>query len=163
LVFYDFDGLLVFDAGDRRSRGLADVGGAAVAAIRDDPLRVVHFGVGVRLFRSIMFVIAGGFGGLAGGLFACTFQAVDPSVFNWTVSGSALIMALVGGLYSAWGPVLGATMIVLLNYYLSTLAPALWTFFLGLVVAVVVIALPHGLVSAPERVRSFVNHFRRRP
>jgi branched-chain amino acid transport system permease protein len=135
--------------------------GLSMRAIRDDPLRVVHFGVSVRLFRSVMFVIAGAFGGLAGGLFACTSQAVDPSVFNWTVSGSALIMALVGGLYAAWGPVLGATMIVLLNYYLSTLMPALWTFFLGIVVAVVVIALPHGLVSAPERVRTLVDHFRR--
>jgi len=134
--------------------------GLSMRAIRDDPLRVIHFGVSVRLFRAIMFVIAGGFGGLAGGLFACTSQAVDPAVFNWTVSGSALIMALVGGLYSTWGPVLGAIMIVLLNYYLSTLAPALWTFFLGLVVAVMVIALPHGLVSAPERVRALVHHFR---
>jgi len=135
--------------------------GLSMRAIRDDPLRVIHFGVSVRLFRAIMFVIAGGFGGLAGGLFACTSQAVDPAVFNWTVSGSALIMALVGGLYSTWGPVLGAIMIVLLNYYLSTLAPALWTFFLGIVVAVMVIALPHGLVSAPERVRALVHHFRR--
>jgi branched-chain amino acid transport system permease protein len=135
--------------------------GLSMRAIRDDPLRVVHFGVSVRLFRSVMFVIAGAFGGLAGGLFACTSQAVDPSVFNWTVSGSALIMALVGGLYSAWGPVLGATMIVLLNYYLSTLMPALWTFFLGIVVAVVVIVLPHGLASASERVRTFIDHFRR--
>ena len=135
--------------------------GLSMRAIRDDPLRVIHFGVSVRLFRAIMFVIAGGFGGLAGGLFACTSQAVDPAVFNWTVSGNALIMALVGGLYSTWGPVLGAIMIVLLNYYLSTLAPALWTFFLGLVVAVMVVALPHGLVSAPDRVRSLVHHFRR--
>jgi branched-chain amino acid transport system permease protein len=135
--------------------------GLSMRAIRDDPLRVVHFGVSVRLFRSVMFVIAGAFGGLAGGLFACTSQAVDPSVFNWTVSGSALIMALVGGLYSAWGPVLGATMIVLLNYYLSTLMPALWTFFLGIVVAVVVIVLPHGLASASERVRTLIDHFRR--
>jgi branched-chain amino acid transport system permease protein len=70
-------------------------------------------------------------------------------------------MALVGGLYSAWGPVLGATMIVLLNYYLSTLMPALWTFFLGIVVAVVVIVLPHGLASASERVRTLIDHFRR--
>jgi branched-chain amino acid transport system permease protein len=135
--------------------------GLSMRAIRDDPLRVVHFGVSVRLFRSVMFVIAGAFGGLAGGLFACTSQAVDPSVFNWTVSGSALIMGLVGGLYSAWGPVLGATMIVLLNYYLSTLMPALWTFFLGIVVAVVVIVLPHGLASASERVRTLIDHFRR--
>ena len=105
--------------------------GLSMRAIRDDPLRVIHFGVSVRLFRAIMFVIAGGFGGLAGGLFACTSQAVDPAVFNWTVSGSALIMALVGGLYSTWGPVLGAIMIVLLNYYLSTLAPAMWTLFLA--------------------------------
>lgn len=135
--------------------------GLSMRAIRDDPLRVVHFGVSVRLFRSVMFVIAGAFGGLAGGLFACTSQAVDPSVFNWTVSGSALIMALVGGLYSAWGPVLGATMIVLLNYYLSTLMPALWTFFLGIVVAIVVIVLPHGLASASERVRTLIDHFRR--
>ena len=135
--------------------------GLSMRAIRDDPLRVIHFGVSVRLFRAIMFVIAGGFGGLSGGLFACTSQAVDPAVFNWTVSGSALIMALVGGLYSTWGPVLGAIMIVLLNYYLSTLAPALWTFFLGLVVAVMVIALPQGLVSTPDRVRSLVHHFRR--
>ena len=135
--------------------------GLSMRAIRDDPLRVIHFGVSVRLFRAIMFIIAGGFGGLAGGLFACTSQAVDPAVFNWTVSGNALIMALVGGLYSTWGPVLGAIMIVLLNYYLSTLAPALWTFFLGLVVAVMVVALPHGLVSAPDRVRSLVHHFRR--
>ncbi len=135
--------------------------GLTMRAIRDDPLRVVHFGVSVRLLRAVMFVIAGGFGGLAGGLFACTSQAVDPAVFNWTVSGNALIMALVGGLYSTWGPVLGAIMIVLLNYYLSTLAPALWTFFLGLVVAAMVVALPHGLVSAPDRVRSLVHHFRR--
>jgi branched-chain amino acid transport system permease protein len=134
--------------------------GLSMRAIRDDPLRVIHYGVSVRLFRALMFVIAGAFGGLAGGLFACTSQAVDPSVFNWTVSGSALIMALVGGLYSAWGPVLGAALIVLLNYHLSNLAPAIWTFFLGIVVGIVVIALPLGLASAPERIRSLVDHFR---
>jgi branched-chain amino acid transport system permease protein len=135
--------------------------GLSMRAIRDDPLRMVHFGVSVRLFRSLMFVIAGAFGALAGGLSACTSQAVDPTVFNWTVSGGALIMALVGGLYSAWGPVLGAGLIVLLNYYLSSLAPALWTFLLGIVVAIVVIALPLGLVSAPQRLRALVEHFRR--
>ncbi len=132
--------------------------GLSMRAIRDDPLRVVHFGVSVRLFRAIMFVIAGGFGGLVGGLFACTSLAVDPAVFSWTVSGNALIMALVGGLYSTWGPVLGAIMIVLLNYYLSTLAPAIWTLFLGIVVALVVVALPQGLVSAPERLRALIHH-----
>jgi branched-chain amino acid transport system permease protein len=136
--------------------------GLSMRAIRDDPLRMVHFGVSVQLFRALMFVIAGVFGALAGGLSACTTQAVDPTVFNWTVSGGALIMALVGGLYSAWGPVLGAVLIVLLNYYLSNWAPALWTFFLGLIVAFVVIALPLGLVSAPERLRAMVEHLRRR-
>jgi branched-chain amino acid transport system permease protein len=135
--------------------------GLSMRAIRDDPLRMVHFGVSVRLFRSLMFVIAGSFGALAGGLSACTSQAVDPTVFNWTVSGGALIMALVGGLYSAWGPVLGAGLIVLLNYYLSSLAPALWTFLLGIVVSLVVIGLPLGLVSAPQRLRALLEHFRR--
>jgi branched-chain amino acid transport system permease protein len=136
--------------------------GHTMHAIRDDPLRTVHLGVNVRLYRLIMFVIAGAFGGLAGGLFAVTNQAVDPSVFNWTISGNALIMALIGGLYSFWGPILGAGTFVLLNHYLSNAAPTSWTLFLGIAVGVIVVALPRGFVSAPRQIQTLFHYARRR-
>jgi branched-chain amino acid transport system permease protein len=136
--------------------------GLTMHATRDDPLRTLHLGIPVRKYRLIMFTFAGAFGGLAGALFAFTTEAVDPSAFDWTISGNALLMCLLGGLYSFWGPAVGAVIYELLNYQLAQVLPKSWMLFLGIAVMLVVLGVPHGAVSAPERIGSLMRFVRGR-
>lgn len=125
--------------------------GAVLHALRDDPVRVVHMGVDVRRFRVIAFTLSGAFCGLAGSLAAYTQSAVSPEFFFWVISGNALIMCVLGGLNSFWGPALGAVVYVLLSHELQSYFPDMSILAMGIALLVVVLILPRGLVEAPRR------------
>ena len=126
--------------------------GHALHAVRDDPKRALYLGLNVRAYRIAAMTLASGAAGLAGALFAYANQIVTPDVLYWTRSGDPIIMSLIGGLDTFWGPALGAVVFVTITHYLAQITPS-WVLFVGLIFFGFVVVLPRGLLSLPERLR----------
>ena len=121
--------------------------GKALQSIRDNETRAVFIGLPVRLYRWIAFVISGSFTGLAGVLWLPLNRHVTPEILHWPFSGEIVFLTVLGGYKSFMGPIVGA---ISFNY-LKTYAIALteyWQMVLGIVLVVLVLALPSGIVGA---------------
>src|SRR5439155_9072365 len=102
--------------------------------------------------KYIAFVIAGGFGGLAGVLWAHANGHVSPEDVVLTTSVDALLMVVLGGPGTLVGGAVGAALVVFLREYLSTLVPW-WQYVLGGVYILTILFLPSGLMGIPDRIR----------
>jgi branched-chain amino acid transport system permease protein len=130
--------------------------GALQRAIRDDPVRVVSMGINVRLFRASVFMVSGAFCAVAGALTALTQFASSPEFFFWLISGNALIMVVLGGMGTFWGPIIGAAAYTLLIHELQDRFPDSSVLVSGLCLLALVLIAPRGLVGGPRRIRYFV-------
>ena len=126
--------------------------GRSLVGIRENELRMRILGYNTWLHKYIAFVIAGGFGGLAGVLWAHAHGLVSPEDVVLATSVDALLMVVLGGPGTLVGGALGAGIVVFLREYLSTLVPW-WQYVLGGVYVLTILYLPGGLMSLPERVR----------
>jgi branched-chain amino acid transport system permease protein len=124
--------------------------GYALRAGRDAPLRAEASGINLLLVRSVVFVIAGLFAGLAGGLFAYAKGSVFPTYIAISRSVDALLMVLLGGVDTLSGPLVGAALFVGLQDEILRLAE-LWRLLLGLVIILLVLAFPEGVVGFARR------------
>src|ERR1700738_210128 len=109
--------------------------GQSLAGIRERELRMRILGYNTWLHKYIAFIIAGGFGGLAGVLWAHTAGIVSPENVVLTTSVDALLMAVLGGAGTLIGGGIGAFIVFGLREYLSTLVPW-WQYALGAVYGV---------------------------
>ena len=85
-------------------------------------------------------------------MFALYNGFVAPDLVNWINSGNAIIMVVLGGSGTLYGPMLGAAAFTLVERQLSTVLPW-WRLLLGTLFVAVVLVLPKGLVSLPARLR----------
>jgi branched-chain amino acid transport system permease protein len=125
--------------------------GKALQAIRDNETRAQFLGVRVRHYRWLAFLISGTFTGLAGILWVPLNGLVTPEIVWWPFSGEIVFMTVLGGFRNFTGPIVGA---VAFNY-LKTYAIAsteFWQAALGIVLVVLVLALPAGIVGATKSV-----------
>jgi branched-chain amino acid transport system permease protein len=121
--------------------------GRILTTIRENPERAEFIGVNVRLYELIVFVIAGGFAGLAGGLFGIFNRGVFPDFAYWTKSSEVLIMAILGGIGHFWGPAVGALVLLVLNQQITSYTQY-WPFILGSILIVLLFGFPGGIVGA---------------
>nr|WP_229663718.1 ABC transporter permease [Halobellus salinus] len=126
--------------------------GTVLQAIRESELRARFVGYEVRSVKRQAFVVSSTLAGLSGALFALYNGFVAPDLLNWINSGNAIIMVVLGGSGTLYGPMLGAAAFTLIERQLSAVIPW-WRLLLGTVFVVVVLVLPKGLVSLPARVR----------
>ena len=126
--------------------------GKSLAGIRERELRMQILGYNTWLHKYIAFIIAGGFGGLAGVLWAHTNGHVSPETVVLTTSVDALLMVVLGGAGTLAGGAIGAAIVFGLREYLSTLVPW-WQYVLGGVYVLTILYLPTGLMGIPERIR----------
>jgi branched-chain amino acid transport system permease protein len=132
--------------------------GKALQAIRDNEIRASFIGIPVKRYRWIAFVISGLFAGLAGILWVPLNGLTTPDILYWPFSGEIVFMAVLGGFRTFTGPIIGA---VAFNY-LKTYAVAsseYWQLLLGLVLVILVLALPSGIVGT---IRNLYVRFTRR-
>jgi branched-chain amino acid transport system permease protein len=117
--------------------------GRVLQAIRENEERARGCGYNTRLVQLVTFVIAGTVAGLAGGMFAMlnNFVGLQP---YWLLSGVVLIMVILGGRSSLFGPFLGAVVYLLLESSLSRTF-ASWQLIVGAIFVVCVLAFPQGL------------------
>jgi branched-chain amino acid transport system permease protein len=120
--------------------------GKALQAIRDNETRARFVGIHIRRYRMIAFLVSGVFTGIAGALWVPLNGLTTPDIVYWPFSGEIVFMAVLGGFRNFTGPIVGA---VAFNY-LKTYAVGLtvyWQAFLGVVLVVLVLALPTGIVG----------------
>ena len=126
--------------------------GAVLRAGRDSPLRAGAMGLDVRRQRWLAFTLAGGFAGLAGGLYAFLKGSVFPDVMAIPTSVDALAMVLLGGVQTLGGPLVGALLFTGLEAELVA-RTNLWRLIIGLVIIALVLAFPKGIVGGFARLR----------
>jgi len=126
--------------------------GRSLVGIRERELRMRVLGYNTWLHKYLAFVIAGGFGGLAGVLLAHLNGLVSPEDVILTTSVDVLLMVVLGGSGTLVGAAIGAGVVVFLREYLSTLVPW-WQYVLGGVYVLTILYLPGGLMGIPERLR----------
>ena len=129
--------------------------GRMMAAMRDDELAFSMLGRNAIWVKVSVFGIGSGIAGIAGGLYAHYFRFLEPDQFGLLQSSAVLTMVVVGGLRTAWGPVIGALvlqlmpqMITFFNLPPSVLGPLQGLIFTGLVL-VFMFKRPQGLLAAP--------------
>ena len=128
--------------------------GRSLTGIRERELRMQILGYNTWLHKYIAFIIAGGFGGLSGVLWAHTAGIVSPENVVLTTSVDALLMAVLGGAGTLVGGAIGSFIVFGLREYLSTLVPW-WQYVLGAVYVLTILYLPTGLMGIPERYRQW--------
>jgi branched-chain amino acid transport system permease protein len=126
--------------------------GRSLEGIRERELRMRILGYNTWLHKYIAFIIAGGFGGLSGVLWAHANGIVSPEDVVLTTSVDALLMVVLGGAGTLVGGAIGAGVVVLLREYVSTLVPW-WQYLLGGLYVLIILYLPGGLLSIPARLR----------
>jgi branched-chain amino acid transport system permease protein len=125
--------------------------GYALRAIRENPRRARFIGVNVRRHQLLAFVLSGFFSGLAGGLFAFFNGSVFPDFAYLNKSFEPLVVVLLGGIQSFFGPLAGAVGFKILETVIARQWPVYWPLFLGSAVVFVVVALPQGFVGLLQR------------
>ena len=126
--------------------------GKAFTALRDNPIRAESLGVDIRNYTLLSFAIGAVYAGVAGALFASLVQFIEPAPFAVGSSIMMYLMVAVGGPGYFFGPVLGAAVGVILPEWLR-FAQGWYLFAFGAAVVLLMIWLPDGLLSIPDRWR----------
>jgi len=147
--------------------------GLAFRAIHENELEAKMIGIDTAKYRLLAFVLSTFFAGLAGGLFAQSIRYIQVSVFDPYYSFLPLMMAVIGGLRTMEGPIIGSVIIVSIDSFLpridpilqglmgplfpsiSNVGPPLRLLSLGLFLVIVVIFFPKGVTSLLHKVYSY--------
>lgn len=124
--------------------------GRTLIAIRENERRARFLGIPVEQHVWISFVISCTFASLAGALYALLNNFIDPRALYWTQSGNFVIMAVLGGMRSFWGPLIGAAIFVVLQDYVSSQTEN-WMSFIGLFFVLIVLFFPRGVLGILRR------------
>lgn len=120
--------------------------GQVLKAIRENEDRAISLGYDADRYKLMAFVISGGLAGLAGATKSLVFQLASLTDVHWTMSGEVVLMTLLGGMGTIFGPVVGAAVIISMQNYLAHLG-AWVTIVQGIVFVICVLAFRRGIVG----------------
>ena len=120
--------------------------GQVLKAIRENEPRALSLGYGSDQYKLIAFVLSAALSGLAGGTKAIVFQLASLTDVHWTMSGEVVLMTLLGGLGTVFGPVVGAVIVIGLESYLAQLG-AWVTVVQGAIFVLCVLAFRRGVIG----------------
>jgi branched-chain amino acid transport system permease protein len=120
--------------------------GEVLKAIRENEARAISLGYKPDHYKLIAFVLSAALSGLAGGTKAIVFQLATLTDVHWNMSGEVVLMTLLGGLGTVFGPVAGALIIVALQNYLAPLG-AWVTIVQGIIFVICVLTFRRGVVG----------------
>lgn len=135
--------------------------GRALRAIHGSEVAAEAMGIDTAKYKLQMFVLSGVLAGAAGGLYAHFVTFVSPAPFSYKISIELVLMTVVGGLSSVWGPLLGVSLVFMLSEALKNYLPLILPqasgefeiVFFGIILVLVMIFLPEGLVSLGAIIR----------
>jgi branched-chain amino acid transport system permease protein len=120
--------------------------GHTMIAIRENERRARFLGIPVERHIWIAFTLSCFFMAYAGSLYAELNNFADPRVLHYALSGDFVIMAVMGGMRTFWGPLLGAIVFVVLQDYLSSVTVN-WMSFIGILIVMIVLFFPRGILG----------------
>ncbi len=120
--------------------------GRTLQAIRENERRARFLGIAVERHLWLSFVISCAFVSLAGTLYALLNNFTDPRALRWDMSGNFVMMTVLGGMRSFWGPLIGAAIFVALQDYVSSHTEN-WMSVVGLIFVLVVLFFPRGVLG----------------
>ena len=124
--------------------------GRTLVAIRENERRARFLGIPVDRHIWLSWVISCFFASLAGALFALMNDFIDPRALRWDMSGTFVIMVVLGGMRSFWGPLIGAAIYIVLQDYISSHTEN-WMSFIGLFFVIIVLFFPRGVLGIIKR------------
>lgn len=125
--------------------------GLSLRALKDSESRLLMLGYNLWLTKFYIFMLSGLFAGIAGMLMAYYTKFVSPANATFAMSGRGVLMAILGGIGTLFGPIIGAFIIVLTENIVSIYF-ARWTTVLGLIFILTIMFAPDGLVGAGRSV-----------
>ncbi len=120
--------------------------GLIVRGARDNARRIQALGIHAFRYQLVLFMIAGAGAGLAGALLANQTEYVSPGLLHWTLSGELMVMVILGGLGTLYGPILGAAAFLLMEETLAMYTEH-WMIYMGPFLILVVLFAKGGLWS----------------
>lgn len=118
--------------------------GLIIRGAGNNDRRIKSLGIHANSYKLVTFMIAGGGAGLAGALLANQTEYISPGLMHWTLSGELMVMVLLGGLGTLFGPVLGAAVFLLLEEGLAMYTEH-WMVYMGPILILAVIFAKRGL------------------
>ncbi|MCC6775586.1 MAG: branched-chain amino acid ABC transporter permease [Hyphomicrobiales bacterium] len=120
--------------------------GEVLKAIRENEPRAVSLGYKTERYKLLAFVLSATFAGVAGATKAIVFQLASLTDVDWPMSGEVVLMTLVGGLGTLFGPVAGAFFMITLEHYLTTIGQ--WVFVVqGAIFVICVLLFRRGFIG----------------
>src|SRR5205823_7479458 len=93
--------------------------GKALVLVRENELRAATLGYHVARYKQLAFILSGLIGGIAGTLMVPYQKFVGPDLLFWELSGLVIVMVLLGGMGTLWGPLVGGAVVVFLREWLT--------------------------------------------
>jgi branched-chain amino acid transport system permease protein len=124
--------------------------GEVLKAIRENEQRAISLGYMTDRYKLVAFVLSATLAGLAGGMNALVFQLASLTDVHWTMSGDVLLMTLLGGLGTVFGPVVGAFIVIAMQNYLAPFGQ--WVLVIqGVIFVICVLLFRRGIVGEIAR------------
>ena len=127
--------------------------GKAFTSLRDNPIRAESLGINIQAYTLLSFAIGAVYAGVAGALFAPLVEFIEPAPFTVGASIMMYLIVVVGGAGYFFGPLLGSAVGVILPEWLR-FAQGWYLFVFGTAVVLLMLWLPDGLLSIPDRLRA---------
>ena len=135
--------------------------GMALQAIRQQEATANAIGINAAYYKTVIFVVSGFFAGLAGAMAIWQIAYVDPTgAFDLTVTVTSISMAVLGGLGTVAGPVIGGAFLYWLQDYLKS-DPYTHLIILGVIIIAVVLVIPNGILGAGQKILTWSRRRRR--
>jgi branched-chain amino acid transport system permease protein len=114
-------------------------------AIRDDRVRAESIGIELRRYEILAFVAAAVIGAVGGAAFVVLNAGIGPSQFDWTQSGLALVILIIGGSGTLYGAMIGAVIYEFASSYLTSSFASTWQVYFGALFVALVLVFPGGV------------------
>jgi branched-chain amino acid transport system permease protein len=125
--------------------------GQVLKAIRDNEARAISLGYRASQYKLLVFVLSASLAGLAGSTKAIAVQLASLTDVHWSMSGEVVLMTLVGGMGTVFGPIIGAAVIISMQNFLASLG-AWVTIVQGIIFVVCVLLFREGIVGVIARI-----------
>jgi len=149
LQFYYFIAVVFIIAAIVKYKLIHSHFGQVLKTIRENETRAQVVGYNVRRYKLLSFIISSIYASVAGTLYGLFLNYMFPQTLDWIRSGDVVIMTLVGGMGSFFGPIIGAGVIVALRVLISIYAKigglVFWQLFMGMIFLVFVLFFPKGI------------------
>ena len=119
--------------------------GLSLKGIRENESRMQAMGYNTWLYKYIAFIVSGIFGGIAGILFAYFNRLINPAYLDVMTSSSVMLMVILGGAGTLYGPVIGAAVLILVEYFAGIYLPKRWPLILGGVFVITIMYARAGI------------------